>query len=209
MTDTIFPKTLFKPWAGNPLKSRADVEAALKTLVEPVEQYRSAGGARIRLDAHAAHFDQASADMEGYSRLLWGLAPAEVGGATWIDWMPIARGLANGCDPTHPEYWGDTFDRSQRLVELAAIGFALRLVPDKLWAPLSAAERRNVAAYLLKGHACEYSDNNWKFFRLLVSMGLRHVGVDCDRELDDQYRQELDAFYLGDGWYHDGDTRRA
>ncbi len=209
MTDMIFPETLFKPWAGNPLKSRADVEAALKALVEPVEQYRSAGGARIRLDAHAAHFDEASADLEGYSRLLWGLAPAEVGGATWIDWTPIARGLASGCDPAHPEYWGDPFDRSQRLVELAAIGFALRLVPDKLWAPLSTAERRNVAAYLLKGHACEYSDNNWKFFRLLVSMGLRHVGVDCDRELDDQYRQELDAFYLGDGWYHDGDTRRA
>ncbi|MBD9649707.1 DUF2264 domain-containing protein [Ensifer sp. ENS09] len=209
MTDTIFPETLFKPWAGNPLKDRADVEAALKALVEPVEQYRSAGGARIRLDTHAAHFDQASADMEGYSRLLWGLAPAEVGGATWIDWTPIARGLANGCDPAHPEYWGDPFDRSQRLVELAAIGFALRLVPERLWTPLSEAEQRNVAAYLLKGHACEYSDNNWKFFRLLVSMGLRHVGVDCDRELDDEYRRELDAFYLGDGWYHDGDTRRA
>lgn len=209
MTDTIFPEILFKPWAGNQMKGRADVEAALKALVEPVEQYRSAGGARIRLDAHAAHFDQASADMEGYSRLLWGLAPAEVGGATWIDWAPIARGLANGCDPAHPEYWGDPFDRSQRLVELAAIGFALRLVPERLWTPLSEAEQRNVAAYLLKGHACEYSDNNWKFFRLLVSMGLRHVGVDCDRDLDDQYRRELDAFYLGDGWYHDGDTRRA
>ena len=36
MTDMIFPETLFKPWAGNPLKSRADVEAALKALVEPV-----------------------------------------------------------------------------------------------------------------------------------------------------------------------------
>lgn len=209
MTDTIFPESLFKPWAGNPLKNRDDVETALRVLVEPVEKYRSPGGARIRLDPHAAHFDQESADMEGYSRLLWGLAPAEVGGATWIDWAPIARGLANGCDPAHPEYWGDCFGRSQRLVEVAAIGFALRLVPDKLWAPLSEAERRNVTAYLLKGHACEYSDNNWKFFRLLVGMGLSHVGVDYDRRLDEKYRHELDGFYLGDGWYHDGDVRRA
>jgi len=209
MTDTIFAETLFKPWVGNPLESRADVEIALRALVEPVEKYRSPGGARIRLDAHAAHFDQESADMEGYSRLLWGLAPAQVGGATWIDWTPIARGLANGCDPAHPEYWGDCFDRSQRLVELAAIGFALKLVPDKLWTPLTQAEQRNVACYLLKGHACEYSDNNWKFFRLLVGMGLSHVGVDYDPRLDEQYRQELDGFYLGDGWYHDGDTRRA
>lgn len=209
MDDPIFPADLFRPWAGNPLRSRSDVEAALKALVNPVERYRSQGGARIRLDTAGAHFDQASADLEGYSRLLWGLASAQVGGADWIDWVPIARGLANGCDPTHREYWGNVFDRSQRLVELAAIGFALRLVPDKLWTPLSAHERSNVATYLLKGHCSDYVANNWMFFRLILSMGLRHVGIDVDKSLDEKYVRELDRFYLGDGWYQDGDTRRA
>jgi hypothetical protein len=209
MTETFFPDDLFRPWAGNPLLSRGDVEAALKALALPVERFRSKGGARIRLDSAAAHFDQQSADMEGYSRLLWGLAPAQLGGADWIDWEPIACGLANGCDPDHPEYWGEPFDCSQRLVELAAIGFGLRLVPDKLWTPLSESQRRRVAEYLIKGHACEHSDNNWKFFRLLVGMGLQHVGVEYDQALDRKYINELDAFYLGDGWYSDGDTRRA
>lgn len=207
--DTIFDETLFRPWAGNPLRTRGDVEQALKALALPVEKYRSKGGARIRLDSAAAHFEQASADLEGYSRLLWGLAPAQVGGADWIDWGPIARGLANGCDPAHPEYWGDTFDVSQRLVELAAIGFSLRLVPEKIWEPLSEKERANVAAYLIAGHGRRHADNNWKFFRLMVGMGLRHVGVDYDRSLDRAYIDELDAFHLGDGWYHDGNTRRA
>ncbi|WP_117194385.1 DUF2264 domain-containing protein [Rhizobium terrae] len=209
MSDEIFDDSLFRPWARNPLKTRTDVEQALKDLVLPVETYRSKGGARIRLDSAAAHFDQASADFEGYSRLLWGLAPAEVGGANWIDWGPVARGLANGCDPDHPEYWGDTFDVSQRLVELAAIGFALRLVPEKIWEPLSDKQRANVATYLIAGHGRKHADNNWKFFRLMVGMGLRHVGVDYDRSLDDTYIRDLDAFYLGDGWYHDGNTRRA
>lgn len=147
--------------------------------------------------------------MEGFSRLLWGLAPAQAGGADWIDWGPIARGLANGCDPDHPEYWGPCFDHSQRLVELAAIGFALRLVPEKLWSPLSEDQRANVASYLLRGHACEFVDNNWQFFRLLISMGLRHVGVSVDRALDSQARDRIEAFYLGDGWYRDGNFPRA
>jgi hypothetical protein len=209
MSDTIFDHALFRPWAENPLKNRADVERALRDLALPVETYRSKGGARIRLDSAAAHFDQASADLEGFSRLLWGLAPATVGGANWIDWEPIARGLANGCDPKHPEYWGEPFDVSQRLVELAAIGFALRLVPEKIWEPLSEEQRGKVAAYLIAGHACRHADNNWKFFRLMVGMGLRHVGVDCDRGLDAEYIEELEKFHMGDGWYQDGNTRRA
>lgn len=200
---------LFSPWAGNPLITRSDVEVALQSLVMPVERYRSTGGARIRLDSAAAHFDQQSAEMEGFSRLLWGLAPAQAGGADWIDWGPIARGLANGCDPAHAEYWGPCSDHSQRLVELAAIGFALRLVPQKIWVPLSQEQQANVASYLLQGHACEFVDNNWLFFRLLISMGLRHVGVPVDRALDIQARERIEAFYLGEGWYRDGDFPRA
>ncbi len=209
MAAPIFPDRLFNPWADNPLKSRGDVERALKALVTPVESYRSSGGARVRLEPAAAHFDEESADLEGFSRLLWGLAPAQVGGADWIDWAPIASGLAHGCDPNHPEYWGDPAHRSQRLVELAAIGFALRLVPDRIWEPLSADQRKNVASYLLQSHRLEFVDNNWMFFRLMISMGLQHVGVDVDTSLDMVYVERLDHFYLGKGWYRDGPNRRA
>lgn len=209
MSDGIFADSLFHPWAGNELRTRADVERALKALSHPAETYRSAGGARLRFDATAAHFDQAAADLEGFSRLLWGLVPAEVGGADWIDWTPITRGLASGTDPNHVEYWGKPTDRNQRLVELAAIGFALRLVPDKLWAPLAPRERANVITYLRSGHACAFSENNWKFFRLLISMGLDAVGADPDRDLDRAYIDEIEDFYFGDGWYSDGDARRT
>ncbi len=205
----MFDDTLFRPWLHNPLKTRADIMQALRVLVEPVEKYRSKGGARIRLGPTAAHFDETSADLEGFSRLLWGLAPAQVGGADWIDWSPISRGLANGCDPEHPEYWGKPFDHSQRLVELAAIAFALRIVPDKLWSPLSAKDKSNVAQYLVDGYVCTYVPNNWKFFRLMIGMALRYLGIDHDVSLGDTYVTELDEFYLGDGWYQDGDARRA
>lgn len=203
------PARLFNPFADNPCRTREDVDRALQSLVQPLEAFRSPGGARVRLDSAAAHFDLAAADFEGFARPLWGLAPAAAGGATWIDWAPIARGLAAGTDPTHPEYWGPAGDKDQRLVELAAIGLTLRLVPEHVWEPLSDTQKHNVAAYLLAARPKEYADNNWKFFRLMVDMGLKQVGVVFDPEPADLFRAEIDAFYLGDGWYRDGVPRHV
>lgn len=209
MPDINFPANTFRPLENNPFSTRADVERALAALTRPMENFRSQGGARVRCGLGAAHFDQAAADLEGFSRLLWGLVPAQVGGANWIDWEPIAKGLASGTDPDHPEYWGLPADRNQRLVELAAIGFALKMAPDKIWDPLSDQAKQKATAYLVAAHSREDHNNNWKFFRLLLGMGLRNIGADYDRTLDDTYEAELDTFYLGNGWYCDGPMRRA
>lgn len=201
--------SLFNPLAGNRCRTRQDVASALQALVQPLEPYRSAGGARIRLDATAAHFDAAAADLEGFARPLWGLAPAAVGGATWIDWKSIVRGFAAGTDPHHPEYWGGFADKDQRLVELAAIGLTLRLVPQHVWEPLTDVQKNNVANYLLAARPKEYADNNWKFFRLMVDLGLSSVGVSFDPEISNQFRREIDDLYLGQGWYRDGSPRHV
>src|SRR5476649_2443785 len=129
----------FNPLAGNPLRTRADVVRGIKDLYLPLTPYYSQGGARVRLDPSATIFDQAAVDLEGFARPLWGLAPlAAGGGADFVDWELLRRGLANGTDPQHPEYWEACADRDQRMVELAAVGFALRLIPHLLWQPQSA-----------------------------------------------------------------------
>ncbi|QRM31646.1 DUF2264 domain-containing protein [Microvirga sp. VF16] len=197
------------PLAGNPLKTRDDVEKALLDLFNPLLPAFSEGGARVSLSATAAHFDQAAADLEGFARPLWGLAPYAAGGGDFPHWPLYAKGLANGTDPEHPEYWGKVTDRDQRMVELAALGFALRLVPEHLWAPLDERARRNVATYLLEARPHQFADNNWKFFRVMIDLGLERVGIDFDRTLTEQYLQELEAFYLGDGWYRDGNVPRV
>ncbi|MDW6065293.1 DUF2264 domain-containing protein [Streptomyces sp. FXJ1.4098] len=58
------------------------------------------------------------------------------------------QGLATGTDPNHPEYWGEPGPHDQRIVEMAAIGFALALAPDRLWDPLKGPERDRVARWL-------------------------------------------------------------
>ena len=207
-TDPFQPR-LWNPMAGNPLRTRADVEAALRALWEPLEAYRSPGKARIRLGHDSAHFDRAAADFEGFARPLWGLAPAAVGGADWIDWGAIREGLANGVDPAHPEYWGAVQDVDQRMVELAGLGYALRLVPERLWAPLPDAAKANLARWLTEARVRPFSTNNWKFFRVMIDLGLEAIGVPHDPAPSEQYLDEIDALSFGDGWYRDGPWRRV
>lgn len=205
---TVDDPARFNPLYGNPLRTRADVERALRDSFAPLRPYFSEGGARVRLSATAAHFDRAAAELEGFARPLWGLAPLAAGGAELDCWDLYRRGLANGCDPEHPEYWGQVNSTDQRMVELAAIGFTMRLVPELIWEPLDERAKQNVAAYLLHARTFEYANNNWKFFRILVDLGLERCGVAFDRTLTEQYLDELDGFYLGEGWYRDGINRR-
>ncbi|MEO9299929.1 DUF2264 domain-containing protein [Devosia alba] len=196
------------PLHGNPLKSRADVENALHDLFNPLLPFFSDGGARVRLDAAGAHFDRAAADLEGFARPLWGVTPLAAGGGSFEHWELYRRGLANGTDPEHPEYWGTVNSTDQRMVELAAIGFTMRMVPQLVWEPLDEKAKANLATYLKHARSFDYADNNWKFFRILVDLGLEECGVAFDRSLTEKYLEELDGFYLGDGWYRDGNIRR-
>ncbi len=198
----------FNPLHGNPLKTRADVRRALDDSFAPLLPYFSQGSARVTLSGAAAHFDRAAADLEGFARPLWGIAPLALSGDHFDHWPLLAQGIANGTDPSHPEYWGDVRQKDQRLVELAAIGFALRIAPQHLWEPLSDVQKDNVRRYLLTARERNYADNNWKFFRVMVDMALDHLGIEFDRSLTEAFQKELDEFYIADGWYRDGNYRR-
>lgn len=200
----------FNPMAGNPLETRDDVVRAIRDLYLPLTPYYSPGGARVRLDMAGATFDRSAADLEGYARPLWGLVPLQVGGgADFVDWELFRRGLANGTDPRSAEYWGTPQNRQQPLVELAAIGFALALIPDVLWAPQSAAAKKNIAAFLNTAYGLYFGENNWMFFRVMIGLGLEAIGETPDPELREEYLKKLDALYLAEGWYSDGPVRHA
>lgn len=206
MTDAILKAN---PLNGNPLNERSDIAKAAKDIFAPLLPWFSQSGARVTLSAEGAIFDRAAADLEGFARPLWGIAPLVAGGGTFDHWALYRRGLVAGMDPHHPDYWGDVADRNQRLVELAAIGLALRLVPEHVYHPLDDREKAVVSAYLLKARDRDYVDNNWKFFRVLVDLGLEECGIDFDRKGTADYLDDLESFALEDGWYRDGPVRRT
>lgn len=196
----------FNPLAGNPLRRRADVADALDALFAPLRPCFSPSGARVKIDASGAVFDQVAAELEGFARPLWGLAAAAAGGQISADWPLYRSGLVNGTDPAHPDYWGEVGPVDQRMVELAAIGFALRVARQELWDPLDAASQGRIVSYLLQARAQPFADNNWKFFRLMIDLGLEEVGVPIEPLLHDAYLDEIEGFHIGRGWYRDGQT---
>ncbi|KAF1979604.1 hypothetical protein BU23DRAFT_446926 [Bimuria novae-zelandiae CBS 107.79] len=210
------------PLAGfsdNPLRSRLDLVKAAVALIKPLEPYKSASGARIKLaTSTGAGFSETAAQLEGFSRPLWVVAsllrlksttsdPAirtllsDVNLDSWI------RGLKEGTDPQSPEYWGDLSSFDQRMVEMETIAFALLLNPLAFSFADDAPARENLVRWLLQINAHAMPQNNWLWFRVLVNLALIcSLGVPLDEvrtHIDDALK-ELDTFYLGEGWSSDG-----
>ncbi|WP_411349020.1 DUF2264 domain-containing protein [Paenibacillus sp. WLX2291] len=190
--------------SGLELYTRDDLAALLHRLTKPLLPLYSEGKARLRIGHTGASYPADLAEMEGFSRVLWGLVPLLAGGGDSELWETVLDGIRHGTNPVHPEYWGDVNDYDQRLVEMAAFGLALALIPERIWTPLSADEQGNLHRWLnqINHHPCY--DCNWLFFNVLVNVGFRRAGLEYDAEQLEKNVQRMDAFYLEDGWYSDG-----
>ena len=180
------PDARANPMGGNPLVSKDDLRRAVVDLVEPIVPYLSPGGARARLGSFGSTFATRVAELEGYARPVWGITPLVA-------------------DPDHEEYWGPCgAEIDQRMVEMAAIGFALAFVPEHLWDPLTGRQRDQVIDWLRGIERGEPAQNNWQFFRLLVQMGFERLGVAIDHDAQARSVALLDSYATDGGWYTDG-----
>lgn len=196
------------PISGNQFASRQETADAAIGLWSPLKPFFTPGKGRVDLGQTSAHFTKTAAEFEGFSRPLFGLAPLAAGGFDFKDWDFFNEGFTNGADPNHKDYWGVAYDFDQRIVESAALGLSLRLVPEKLWDPLTPTAKDNLAAWLKHILTLKVPDNNWNFFLVLVSLGLEKVGVEHDMSVRVRALDLLETYYLEDGWYTDGDNRR-
>lgn len=190
---------------SNPLVTKKDLQHALLQLTDPLRDFYSEGRARLQLSgAGAGHSDEV-AGLEGFSRVLWGLVPMLAGGADNEKlWSICMEGIIHGTTPTHPEYWGDVADYDQRLVEMAALGLALCLIPERIWEPLGEQEQRHLYKWLnqINEHPCH--DCNWLFFQVMVNLGFRQIGQPYDSMQMEHNLLRMEEFYLDNGWYSDG-----
>ncbi|KAJ7797497.1 hypothetical protein B0H14DRAFT_3114331 [Mycena olivaceomarginata] len=156
-------------------------------------------------DTLQTHYDEAAAQLEGFSRPIWGLASFLAGGGDYAGTQRWVDGFTNGCDPSHEEFWGDMRDKDQRMVECSAIGFSIAVAREKLWDPLSAEAKANVERWLGGMNDKEMPNTNWLWFRVFANLGLSKAGssrFDAKRMKADL--DHLDTFYIGDGWSRDG-----
>jgi hypothetical protein len=195
----------YLPLADNPLTDREDCARALKDLVRPYAPLSSPGAARVDAGPAGAAFSPNAVYLEGFARLLWGLVPLAAGGHSYGGWEAVLRGLSHGTDPSHPEFWGHPGDYDQLLVEMAVFGYALGMIPEVIWDPLSEAVKKNFARWLSAINRRKIPDCNWIFFRVLVNCALKKIGSpEYDGERLRQSLEQVEKCYLGSGWYNDG-----
>ncbi|MGN1097960.1 MAG: DUF2264 domain-containing protein [Clostridia bacterium] len=193
-----------KKLVNNPLKTRGDLKQAVLDICAPLLPLYSEGKSRLHVGDTSACYSDSTAEVEAFSRVLWGLAPMFTDGSG-DDWAELYRkGLSAGTDPENPEYWGDVHDCDQLLVEMAAMGLALILAPEKIWEPLSDREKDNLYNWLNFVNTKKAWDCNWRLFAVMVNLGFRKVGRPYNKDVVEAALNRVDEFYLGDGWYADG-----
>ncbi|KDQ60461.1 hypothetical protein JAAARDRAFT_153111 [Jaapia argillacea MUCL 33604] len=197
--------TIQSPFASNPVETRDELRAYLTGLLDPLAPHTSPGGARIHLGYTGTHYDDIAAQLEGFSRPIWGLASLSAGGGDYAGAERWVRGFASGTDPNGDEFWGYMRDKDQRMVECSAIGFAIAVAKEKLWDPLTETEQTNFAKWLASMNDKEMPNTNWLWFRVFSNLGLVRVGSPYgDKERMVKDLDHLDTFYIGEGWSRDG-----
>ncbi|KAG9034731.1 hypothetical protein FRB95_012681 [Tulasnella sp. JGI-2019a] len=188
----------------NPLKTREDLQRAAISLLDPLALYTSPKGARVHLGYTATHYDEVAAQLEGFTRPLWGLASLLAGGGDYPGHDRWVRGFAAGTDPESDEFWGYTRGKDQRMVEMSPIGFALAMAPEQLYHPLSQEVKDHLIKWLGAINGKDMPDTNWLWFRVFANLGLSKIGAPFSQEQLKADLDHLDTFYLGDGWSRDG-----
>ena len=196
------------------LNSREDFEKLLFEILEPLRPRFNDHCTSIERDRVFAHYDAKAADMEAFSRPLWGLVPVWGGSNTEDPYNVISseyakiyrKGLSEGTDPSSSGYWGDCKSFDQRFVEMAAIAYGMLFAPRILWDPLDDKAKKNLAAYLGRINDEELPVCNWILFAVLVNIALKKRDMPYRFDMLENYLNGLESFYLGEGWYCDGDS---
>ncbi|MDX3638885.1 DUF2264 domain-containing protein [Streptomyces sp. MB09-02B] len=183
--------------------TRAHWEAAADSLLAAVEPYATADGALYDLPGDRTSWSGRLSDgLEGYARtlLLAAFRRDETALARYAD------GLAAGVSGV----WPRIEDRGQPLVEAASIAFALRVTRKELWDRLDDGVRQRAAAWLGDALTAEPWPCNWELFPVTVGGFLEEIGYEPElsRRVVEQRLDRIEQWYLGDGWYTDGDGRK-
>lgn len=192
---------------SNPLSSRQDVIQFLSTLLEPLNNHFSPDNAGFSLGDTCAHYGPEIARMEGFSRALWGVFPLMASGEAEHFSKHYIEAIKAGTDPQSPAYWGDAGPYDQRLVEMAVYGLGLALLQDRLTEQFSEKELLNLYHWLNQISTSVMPDSNWNYFAIMVQLGFKRAGLPWDNDVINQRFEMMEAYYLGGGWYSDGNGR--
>ncbi|WP_432156270.1 DUF2264 domain-containing protein [Streptomyces sp. bgisy153] len=183
--------------------TRAHWESAADALLAAAAPYADRSRALYHFPGDRVSWAGRLSDgLEGYARTL--LLAAFRRDETVLE--RYAEGLAAGTAGV----WPRIEDRGQPLVEAASIALALRLTRESLWDRLDDAVRQRAAAWLADALTAEAWPCNWELFPVTVGGFLESVGYEAaaSRKAVERGLERIERWYVGDGWYTDGDGRK-
>lgn len=192
---------------SNPLSSRQDVIQFLFTLLEPLNDHFSPDNVGFSLGDNCAHTGRKLPAWKDFHGLCGESSPSWLPERKSISASTIIGAMKAGTDPQSPAYWGDTGPYDQRLVEMAVYGLGLALLQDRLTEQFSEKELSNLYYWLNQISTSVMPDSNWNYFAIMVQLGFKRAGLPWDNDVINQRFEMMEAYYLGAGWYSDGNGR--
>ncbi len=152
--------------------------------------------------------------MEAFGRLIAGIAPflalpdderAESKVRQRLRTQTL-QSLAQAVDPASADYlfWGDG-KTAQPLVDAAHIAQAFLYAPKALWDPLSTATKQQFIHEFKTIRRIKPFKSNWLLFAAMIESFLLSIGEEMDAARIDNAIDQITKWYIGDGWYSDGD----
>ncbi|MGQ4511635.1 DUF2264 domain-containing protein [Streptomyces sp. DW26H14] len=193
--------------------TRAHWEALADALLDGVAPYASPRGAQYRLPGRGSWSGVALDGLEGFARTFllaaFRIAGARGAGGAGVERLVerYTRGLDAGTDPASGEAWPALTDCSQQMVEAASVAVALHETKPWIWDRLEAPVQARVVAWLSGFNGARTWDNNWRLFQVVSEQFLASVGAPHRTKDIESGLERLDDWYVGDGWYTDGDGR--
>ncbi|MFW6208357.1 MAG: DUF2264 domain-containing protein [Spirochaetota bacterium] len=197
--------------------TRAHYNEIFSQLMAAIIDNASPGAARQLISGPRSHHGRLADELEGFTRSFIMAGPwlsqrsepdFELQGRRYDVADFYRKGILNGTNPQHPEYWGDIVDYAQHLVEMASLAWSLYLARTHIWDRFSDAQKQQVADYLHQCTQAQYHQNNWLLFNVVTNAVLKKLGMPYSQEQIDQNIAACEHMYIGGGWYRDGNINR-
>ena len=101
---------------------------------------------------------------------------------------------------------GDEFATYQQTVETAALVICLWLCEDEIWNTYTKEEKDRIAEFLSDYAHANTVPQNWRLFNMLDLAFLHMHGYEIDADIMRDHAQNILSYYVGDGWYRDGQS---
>ena len=114
--------------------------------------------------------------------------------------------VLNYTDMKKTDTSGNLFSAFQQTVETAALVICLWLSKEEIWDTYEKEEKDRIAEFLSDfGHA-NTVPQNWRLFNMLDLAFLYMNGYDIDEDIMRDHAQNILNYYVGEGWYRDGQS---